>query len=100
MQSAAEDYADNADITALAETVQAQYDEYLANPEGYFDSVELFELDTLIGGHGLNNVELVKALAENSADAIVWLRESQGAESEPGRPVWRRQRKAYPQARG
>ena len=80
LQSAAEDYADNADITALAETVQAQYDEYLANPEGYFDSVELFELDTLIGGHGLNNVELVKALAENSADAIVWLRESQGAD--------------------
>ena len=32
------------------------------------------------GGHGLNNVELVKALAENSADAIVWLRESQGAD--------------------
>ncbi len=80
LQSAAEDYADNADITAQAETVQAQYDEYLANPEGYFDSVELFELDTLIGGHGLNNVELVKALAENSADAIVWLRESQGAD--------------------
>ena len=80
LQSAAEDYADNADITALAETVHAQYDEYLANPEGYFDSVELFELDTLIGGHGLNNVELVKALAENSADAIVWLRESQGAD--------------------
>ncbi len=80
LQSAAEDYADNADITALAETVRAQYEEYMANPEGYFDSVELFELDTLIGGYGINNVELVKTLAENSADAIVWLRENQGAD--------------------
>ena len=31
------------------------------------------ELDTLIGGKGKNNPELVKALAENSAAAIEWL---------------------------
>lgn len=78
--AAAEKFADNADITALAETVKAQYEEYKANPVGYFDSVELFELDTMIGGKGLNDIELVKALAENSADAIVWLKDAQGAD--------------------
>lgn len=78
LTSAAENYADNEDIQELAATVQEQWDEYQANPEGYFDSVELFELDTMIGGNGLNNIELVKALAENSADAIDWL-ESIGA---------------------
>lgn len=80
LASAKESYADNADIMALVETVEAQYEEYKANPEGYFDSVELFELDTMVGGKGVNNLELVKALAENSADAIVWLREAQGAD--------------------
>lgn len=71
--TAASKYADNADITALAQTVKAQWDAYQANPVGYFDSVELMELDTMIGGTGRNNIELVKALAENSADAIEWL---------------------------
>ncbi len=42
--------------------------------EGYFDCVELMELDTLIGGHGINNPELVKTLAANTADAIAWLK--------------------------
>jgi fumarate reductase flavoprotein subunit len=78
LASAASTYADNAEITELAAIVQAQYDEYLANPTGYFDSVELFELDTMIGGYGLNDLSLVKKLAENSADAIDWL-ETQGA---------------------
>lgn len=78
MLESAAAYADNEEITELAATVQAQYDEYLANPEGYFDSVELFELDTMIGGYGINDLSLVKTLAENSADAIDWL-ESQGA---------------------
>ncbi len=73
LQSAADSYADNETITALAETVRAQYEEYKANPEGYFDSVELFELDTLIGGKGLNDPELVKTLCEDSEDAIDWL---------------------------
>ena len=73
LATAAEKYADNATITALAATVKSQWDAYQANPQGYFDSVELMELDTMIGGKGKNNPELVKALAENSADAIEWL---------------------------
>mgnify|MGYP003357177771 FL=1 len=73
LATAAEKLADNATITALAATVKSQWDAYQANPQGYFDSVELMELDTMIGGKGKNNPELVKALAENSADAIEWL---------------------------
>ena len=74
LKSAADNYADNADITALAATVREQYDAYKANPVGYFDSAELMELDTMIGGHGVNNIELVKTLCENSADAVEWLK--------------------------
>ena len=73
LATAAEKFADNEIITALAATVKSQWDAYQANPQGYFDSVELMELDTMIGGKGKNNPELVKALAENSADAIEWL---------------------------
>ena len=73
LATAAEKFADNATITALAATVKSQWDAYQVNPQGYFDSVELMELDTLIGGKGKNNPELVKALAENSAAAIEWL---------------------------
>ena len=73
LATAAEKFADNATITALAATVKEQWDAYQANPQGYFDSVELMELDTLIGGKGKNNPELVKTLAENSAAAIEWL---------------------------
>jgi len=73
LATAAEKYADNATITALAATVKSQWDAYQVNPQGYFDSVELMELDTLIGGKGKNNPELVKTLAENSAAAIEWL---------------------------
>ena len=73
LATAAEKFADNETITALAATVKSQWDTYQANPQGYFDSVELMELDTLIGGKGKNNPELVKALAENSAAAIEWL---------------------------
>ena len=73
LANAAAKYADNADITALAATVQAQWDAYQANPEGYFDSVELMELDTMIGGYAVNNIDLVKTLVENSAEAIDWL---------------------------
>lgn len=67
------------ELKELAEKVEAQYNEYLAKPEGYFDTVELFVLDTLVGGKNLNNRELVEALAGNSADAIEWLK-SIGAE--------------------
>ena len=73
LATAAEKFADNTTITALAATVKSQWDAYQANPQGYFDSVELMELDTLIGGKGKNNPELVKTLAENSAAAIEWL---------------------------
>lgn len=75
---AAEGYADNEAITALAKTVAEQWEAYQANPEGYFDSVELMELDTMIGGKGVNDPELVKTLCENTADSITWL-ESIGA---------------------
>ena len=71
--AAAADYADNEVITSLAQTVQEQWDAYQASPEGYFDSVELFELDTLIGGKGINDPELVATLCENSAGSIEWL---------------------------
>ena len=73
LATAAEKFADNETITALAATVKSQWEAYQANPQGYFDSVELMELDTLIGGKGKNNPELVKTLAENSAAAIEWL---------------------------
>ena len=59
----------------LAKTVKEQYDSHQENPEGYFDSVELMELDTMIGGYGINDAELVKTLCENSADTIDWLAE-------------------------
>nr|WP_314987272.1 flavocytochrome c [uncultured Stomatobaculum sp.] len=78
LKTAEEKYADNATITALAATVREQWAAYQAAPSGYFDSVALFELDTMIGGKGINNPELVHALASNSADAIQWL-ESVGA---------------------
>ena len=73
LQTAADTYADNEIISALAQTVQEQWDAYQAAPEGYFDTVELMELDTMIGGKALNDPELVATLCENSADAIVWL---------------------------
>ena len=70
---AAEGYADNEAITALAAKVKEQWDAYQAAPEGYFDSTELFALDTLIGGKGLNDPELVNTLVNNSAAAIDYL---------------------------
>ena len=60
-------------LNELAATVAQQYADYLSAPEGYFDSVELFMLDTFVGGNNLNNVELVNTLATNSADGIEWL---------------------------
>ncbi|MCQ2454205.1 MAG: flavocytochrome c [Clostridia bacterium] len=70
---AAEAYADNAEITALAAAVAEQWAAYQANPNGYFDSVELMELDTMIGGKGINDPELVATLCANTDDAIDWL---------------------------
>ena len=75
LKTAAEKYADNETITVLAKTVSEQWAAYQANPTGYFDSVELMELDTMIGGKGINDPELVETLCANSADAIDWLDE-------------------------
>ena len=75
LKAAAEKYADNETITALAATVAEQWAAYQANPTGYFDSVELMELDTMIGGKGINDPALVETLCSNSADAIDWLDE-------------------------
>ena len=70
---AAEAYADNEAITALAATVKEQWESWQASPNGYFDSPELFALDTLIGGKGINDPELVNTLVNNSAAAIEYL---------------------------
>ena len=75
LKTAAEKYADNETITALAATVAEQWAAYQADPKGYFDSVELMELDTMIGGKGVNDPALVETLCSNSADAIDWLGE-------------------------
>ena len=75
LKTAVEKYADNETITALAKTVSEQWAEYQKNPTGYFDSVELMELDTMIGGKGINDPALVETLCSNSADAIDWLDE-------------------------
>ena len=76
LKSAADNYADNKFITSLAATVAQQWADYQANPVGYFDSVELMELDTMVGGKGINNPELVKTLVEGTAPAIDWLDEN------------------------
>ena len=68
-----EKWADNARIQELADIVEQQWKEYQENPEGYFDSAELFQLDTMIGGGGINDPALVKQLAESSESAIAWL---------------------------
>ncbi|MBR5111763.1 MAG: flavocytochrome c [Clostridia bacterium] len=77
--AAAEAYADNGFITALANIVKSQWAAWQASPEGYFDSIQLFALDTMIGGKGINDPELVKILSSDSANAINWL-ESVGIE--------------------
>ncbi len=71
---AAEAYADNGAVAELAAKVREQWEAWKADPKGYFDSTELFALDTILGGKGLNNPELVKTLVENSAAGIEWLR--------------------------
>ncbi len=71
---AAEAYADNAAIADLTNKVTVQWNDYQANPVGYFDSVELMQLDTMIGGKGVNNPELVATMVNGTADAIDWLK--------------------------
>ena len=64
-------YADK--IADLIAKVEEQFEAYKANPVGYFDSVELFALDTMVGGYGINDLDLVMTMAGNSAEAIDWL---------------------------
>ena len=64
-------YADK--IADLIATVETQFEAYKANPTGYFDSVEMFALDTMVGGYGINDLDLVMTMAQNSAEAIDWL---------------------------
>ena len=71
LATAKEKYGDQ--IGDLIATVEAQFEAYKANPTGYFDSVELFALDTMVGGKCLNNLDLVMTLTGNSAEAIDWL---------------------------
>ena len=66
-------YPDNERIQELGAIVAEQWEAYQADPDGYFDSVELFQLDTLIGGGGLNDPALVQKLVENSESAISFL---------------------------
>ena len=73
LAAAAKNYPDHVVISALASAVKAQWEAYQANPVGYFDSVELMELDTLIGGKGVNDAALVKVMAENTAEGVEWL---------------------------
>ncbi len=65
--------ADYPELAELTETVESQWNEFKANPEGYFDTEELFMLDTLVGGNNINNHELVTILANQSKDSIAWL---------------------------
>lgn len=71
LTSAAEAYPELAD---LASVVQKEYDAWMdTGSEGYFDSVGLFILETMVSGKNLGDLELVTTLAENSAAAIDWL---------------------------
>ncbi len=60
-------------MSELTATVETQYEEYKANPTGYFDTDELFTLDTMVGGKCLNDLDLVMALANEAKNGIDWL---------------------------
>ncbi len=62
------------ELQTLVDTVSAQYEEWKKSDKStYFDSPELFMLDTLVGGKNLNDPALVKVLADDSAAGIAWL---------------------------
>lgn len=61
-------------LTGLANTVRQEYEAWAqAGSKGYFDSPSLFALDTMMGGKGKNDLELVSTLVRQSAGAIDWL---------------------------
>ena len=70
IETARKDYPE---LIELADTVEKQLKEYQENPKGYFDSKELFMLDTLIGGKAKNDMNLVKKMTEESESTIEWL---------------------------
>ena len=71
LSTAATTYPELADLVA---TVQKEYDDWkAAGSNGYFDSVNLFILDAMVGGKAVNDMDLVTTLAQNSAAAIDWL---------------------------
>ena len=65
--------SDFPELKELTDVVKEQYAEYQENPTGYFDSVELFKLDTLVGGGNINNHDLVDVLVNNSKPTVEWL---------------------------
>lgn len=74
LKAASEKYAEHAVISSLAKVVAEQYEAYKKDSANkYFDSVELMQLDALIGGKGINNPELIKTLCVNSSKGIEWL---------------------------
>ena len=70
--SAAKDYPELKDLVAK---VQKQYDDWKkAGSKGYFDTVDLMILDTMVGGKCVNDLKLVETLAKNSAAGVEWLK--------------------------
>jgi fumarate reductase flavoprotein subunit len=61
-------------LSDLIGVVEGQYEAYLKSPEGYFDTLDLYILDTLVGGKNMNDKELVQVLSSQSADGIEWLK--------------------------
>ncbi|NLJ09234.1 MAG: flavocytochrome c [Treponema sp.] len=53
--------------------------------KGIKDSPELFYQDTMKGGYNRNNPELVRTLAEKSAESVAWITEMGGDLSDVGR---------------
>jgi len=71
LSSAADAYPQ---LTGLTETVQKEYDSWeTAGSKGYFDSVGLFVLDSMVSGECVGSLDLTETLVKNSAAAIDWL---------------------------
>ena len=60
-------------LSELIAKVEEQFEAYKANPVGYFDSIELYALDTMVGGKAINDLDLVMTMVGGSAEAIDWL---------------------------
>ena len=72
LSTAAATYPELKDLVA---TVQKEYNDWkAAGSKGYFDSVNLMILDTMVGGKCVNDLDLVTVLAKNSAAGVEWLK--------------------------